>query len=63
LVAGTLQANPGINANALRPYLGMGVIGISENAGSSRYDGLQVSVQHRFVRTAGGCGVYAVEIP
>ena len=48
LVAGTLQANPGINANALRPYLGMGVIGISENAGSSRYDGLQVSVQHRY---------------
>ena len=48
LVAGTLQANPGINANALRPYLGMGVIGISENAGSSRYDGLQVSIQHRY---------------
>ena len=48
LQAGTLQANPGINANALRPYLGMGVIGISENGGSSRYDALQVSVQHRY---------------
>ena len=48
LLPGTLQANPGINANALRPYLGMGVIGISENGGSSRYDGLQISVQHRF---------------
>jgi hypothetical protein len=48
LPAGTLQANPGINTNALRPYLGMGVIAISENAGLSRYDGLQVSIQHRF---------------
>jgi hypothetical protein len=48
LQPGTLQANPGINASALRPYLGMGVIGISENAGLSRYDGLQVSIQHRF---------------
>jgi len=48
LPAGTLQANPGVNTNALRPYLGMGVITISENAGLSRYDGLQISVQHRF---------------
>ena len=48
LQAGTLQANPGINTNALRPYLGMGVIDISENAGLSRYDGLQISVQHRY---------------
>ncbi len=48
LLPGTLQANPGINTNALRPYLGMGVIDISENAGLSRYNGLQISVQHRF---------------
>lgn len=48
LLPGTLQANPGINTNALRPYLGMGVIDISENSGLSRYNGLQVSVQHRF---------------
>ena len=50
LVAGTLQANPGINTNYLRPYQGMGVIAISENSGSSRYDGLQVSVQRRFAQ-------------
>jgi Carboxypeptidase regulatory-like domain/TonB-dependent Receptor Plug Domain len=48
LPAGTLQANPGINASALRPYLGMGVIDISENSGLSRYNALQISVQHRF---------------
>ena len=48
LSPGTLQANPGINTNYLRPFRGFGVINISENAGSSRYDGLQVNVQHRF---------------
>src|SRR6185437_746089 len=48
LLPGTVQANPGINANYLRPYPGYGVIGISENAGTSRYDGLQMSIQRRF---------------
>jgi hypothetical protein len=48
LLPGTVQANPNINANALRPYLGMGVVAISENSGASRYNGLQVSVEHRF---------------
>jgi hypothetical protein len=48
LQPGTIQANPGINTSALRPYQGMGVIGISENAGLSRYNGLQLSIQHRF---------------
>ena len=48
LLPGTIQANPGVNTSALRPYQGMGVIGISENAGLSRYDGLQLSIQHRF---------------
>jgi hypothetical protein len=45
---GTLQANPGINTNYLRPYVGYGVIDISENAGNSRYNGLQLNVQHRY---------------
>jgi hypothetical protein len=48
LLPGTIQANPGINTNALRPYQGMGVISISENSGLSRYNGLQLSIQHRF---------------
>jgi hypothetical protein len=50
LLPGTLQANPGTNANALRPYVGYGVIGISENSGTSRYNGLQVSIQRRFAQ-------------
>jgi hypothetical protein len=48
LLPGTLQANSGINVNYLRPYIGYGVIDISENAGTSRYDGLQISVQKRY---------------
>ncbi|MBZ5625842.1 MAG: TonB-dependent receptor [Acidobacteriia bacterium] len=48
LLPGTVQANPAINANALRPYLGYGVLDISENSGRSRYNGLQVSIQRRF---------------
>ncbi len=48
LLPGTIQANSGINANYLRPYVGYGVINISENAGTSRYDGMQVSVQRRY---------------
>ena len=48
LLPGTLQANRGVNANALRPYLGMGIIGIAENSGLSMYDGLQVSIERHF---------------
>ncbi len=48
LQTGTTYANPGVNVNALRPYRGMGIIGISENSGLSMYNGLQVSVERRF---------------
>lgn len=48
LPLGTTYANPGVNVNALRPYRGMGIIGISENSGSSIYNGLQISVERRF---------------
>jgi hypothetical protein len=48
LLPGTLQANPSINANALRPYLGFGAIRLSENAGKSTYNGLQISVDRRY---------------
>ncbi len=47
LVPGTIQANPGVNANALRPFRGFGILGISETSGSSRYDSLQVAVEKR----------------
>ena len=50
LLPGTLQANPGVNANALRPYLGYGPIGLAENSGRSQYHGLQVGVERRVAR-------------
>jgi hypothetical protein len=48
LLPGTIQANPGVNANALRPYVGLGILGLAENFGSSLYNGLQVSLERRF---------------
>jgi hypothetical protein len=53
LLPGTLQANPGINANALRPYPGFANIRLSENAGRSEYNGLQLSLERRFRRGLG----------
>ncbi|MGH9161369.1 MAG: TonB-dependent receptor domain-containing protein [Vicinamibacteraceae bacterium] len=47
LQPGTIQTNPDVNADALRPFRGMGVIGLSENSGKSRYNALQVSVNRR----------------
>ncbi len=46
--AGTLQANPGVNINALRPYLGYGSIRETDNVASSIYNSLQVSWNRRF---------------
>jgi hypothetical protein len=48
LQAGTLAANPGVNIAALRPYKGYGVIRLSENAGRSLYNSLQVSADRRY---------------
>lgn len=48
LPAGTLQANPGVNIAALRPYTGYGAIRLSENAGKSIYHSLQVSADRRY---------------
>jgi carboxypeptidase family protein len=47
LQPGALQANPGVNANALRPYLGYGPIGLAINDGRSQYHGLQIAVERR----------------
>jgi hypothetical protein len=48
LLPGSIQANPGVNANALRPFRGLGILGLAENSGHSNYNGLQVSVERRF---------------
>ncbi len=53
LAPGTLQANPGVNEHALRPYKGFGPIRISSNEGKSRYDSLQLSGSRRFSNRLG----------
>ena len=41
----TTYLNPTVNTNALRPYLGAGIIDISENSGSSEYNSFQASAR------------------
>jgi hypothetical protein len=50
LPTGTLfnPANKGINANALRPYLGYGPIDLVKQGDTAFYGGLQVDITHRF---------------
>ena len=47
-LAGTIQANPGVKAAALRPYKGYSQIRLSENAGYSKYNSLQISAERRY---------------
>lgn len=49
--AGTLQANPGVNINQLRPYKGFAAIQEEESVVNSMYNGLQITWNRRF--TAG----------
>src|SRR5262249_26408676 len=49
LPTSTLQANPGVNIAALRPYLGYGAIRQTENTGRSRYNALQISADRRYL--------------
>ena len=48
LQPGTLQANPGVNIAALRPYKGYGALRVSENSGRSEYNSLQISGERRY---------------
>ena len=45
--SGALQANPGVNADYLRLFKGFGVVNLLENAGQSKYNGLQISLERR----------------
>lgn len=45
---GTIQANPGVNINALRPYKGYGPIRETFNDANSIYSGLQLEFNRRF---------------
>ncbi|MGA2772945.1 MAG: carboxypeptidase regulatory-like domain-containing protein [Bryobacteraceae bacterium] len=43
-----VAANPGVNLDALRPYKGYNSIRESDNVASSKYNGLQLSLNRRF---------------
>ena len=43
-----VAANPGVNINALRPYLGYGSIRETDNVASSRYNSFQLTWNRRF---------------
>jgi len=53
LQPGTIQANPGVNANSLRPYKGFSTITLYETTGKSRYNSLQTQVERRSTRGLG----------
>jgi hypothetical protein len=48
LQPGTLQQNPGVNVNALRPYKGFAQIDANENAARSEYNAFQLEANRRF---------------
>ena len=53
LQAGTIQANPGVNANALRPYKGFGNITLYETTGEAKYNAFQLAFDRRSARGVG----------
>jgi Carboxypeptidase regulatory-like domain len=53
LEPGTLQRNPGVNTNALRPYLGFSTVTLYETTGTSKYNSLQAQVERRGNRGVG----------
>lgn len=57
---GTLQANPGANANALRPFLGFSTITLYDTTGRSRYNSLQTQVERRSPRGVGFSVAYTL---
>src|SRR5688572_10698847 len=53
LQPGTIQRNPGVNTNALRPFLGFSSITLYETTGKSRYNSVQTQVERRSTRGLG----------
>jgi hypothetical protein len=49
--AGTVQAHPGVNIAALRPYTGYGALRLSENAGNSKHHSLQLTADRRYLNS------------
>jgi Carboxypeptidase regulatory-like domain len=58
LPLGTIQSNPGVNADALRPFKGLGIIRVTNNDANSSYHGFQVGVDRRFTNGLGFGAAY-----
>src|SRR6185503_7897939 len=58
LAPGTLQANPGLNENVLRPYKGFGPIRMTSDEGMSQYHALQLSGTRSFSKKLSFVGSY-----
>ena len=50
LPIGTIQANPGVNADALRPYRGFSTIIEAQNLGGSIYHAMEANLKRRLTR-------------
>ncbi|MBS1790025.1 MAG: carboxypeptidase regulatory-like domain-containing protein [Acidobacteria bacterium] len=50
LQPGTIQANSGVNPDYLRPFKGFGIIRVTNNDATSRYNGLQIGANRRFTK-------------
>jgi hypothetical protein len=50
LAVGTIQKNPGVNADFLRPYKGFGIIRVTNNDANSRYNSFQLGLERRFTK-------------
>lgn len=50
LLPGTVQANPGVNPDFLRPFKGFGVIRVTNNDANATYHGLQIGATRRFTQ-------------
>lgn len=48
MAAGTLQANPGIQPNALRPWQGLSTLNVQSSSGRANYNSFQLSLDRRF---------------
>jgi hypothetical protein len=53
LPVGTIQRNPGVNVNALRPFLGFGSITLYETTGRSTYNSMQTQIDRRATQGVG----------
>jgi hypothetical protein len=58
LEPGTIQRNPGVNTNALRPYLGFSTVTLYETTGKSKYNSFQTQVEKRSARGLGFAVAY-----